>query len=470
MKKTIILAAMMAVIASASSQTTDTVISFGDRLPYLYYWDTNWVDHYQELHPDAVDYPYDYYYSDLYCGFVGRGCTTSTPLKITGIAGFIKIETHSYGSEIIDTSIEHRLPEYFRLYVAEGDSIRFAAQTRWDTTTPNKSLELRSRNNQRDTFPLHEAYFDKPVIVDSLFFVGGTSFNNYVINVPVILPNSLIIYKPVFTHPFTTYLYTYLPNDAPGIGYDEYLYFGLQYYDERDTLIGIVDTTYRFIGFDRTDWFPTFFAIFDTSYIYNPPDTIECLPPTGLHLDDIDTATATIAWNHQDSTLWQLQVFNADSIPDTSTFIDSLSINMIVLTDLDTGITYAARLRTLCTADTSSGWTDTIQFRLPTPTDDPNDPDDPDDPDDPTGIDSPQNSPIDLYTHLYPNPATTSLTVISSFHLHKIEIFSADGRLILATPAKGVSTTVDISSLAPATYIVRVTTPSGTATKRLVKK
>jgi len=50
------------------------------------------------------------------------------------------------------------------------------------------------------------------------------------------------------------------------------------------------------------------------------------------------------------------------------------------------------------------------------------------------------------------------------------QFFSADRHLILAAPAKGISTTVDISALAPATYIVRVTTPSGTATKRLVKK
>ena len=486
MKKTIILAAMMAVIASASSQTTDTVISFGDRLPYLYYWDTNWIDRYwatnPEMYPNAYDFTYSIPNHELGLGkFIGRGCMTTTPLKIIGIAGMANIvNLHPDYYYTLDTTMEGRLPEYFRLYVPDGDSIRLVAQTRWDTATPNKSLELPSFSYESFVnAPLYEAYFDKPVIVDSLFFVGGTSFNNYSIVIPwqyttrmeqIFLGDTRLVH----THLFTEYGYISWPWDIPDLDYSLTLIIDTNIHDERNLLDSVsFNTSFEIQTYTYYGYLHPFFAIFDTSYIYNPPDTTECLPPTGLRLDDIDTATATLAWNHQDSTLWQLQVFNADSIPDTSTFIDSLSVNMIVLTDLDTGITYAARLRTLCTADTSSGWTDTIQFRLPAPTDDPDDPDDPndpDDPDDPTGIDSPQNSPIDLYTHLYPNPATTSLTVISSFHLHKIEIFSADGRLILATQAKGVSTTVDISGLAPATYIVRVTTSSGTTTKRLVKK
>ncbi len=477
MKKTIILAAMMAVIASASSQTTDTVISFGDRLPYLYYWDTNWVDRYWATNPEMYNPPlaYHFWYEmplGYYTGhsrFVGRGCTTSTPLKIIGIAGIARIVNYHPDLYTLDTTMQGRLPEYFRLYIPDGDSIRLVAQTRWDTATPYKKLDLTPITSS-DPCPLYEAYFDKPVIVDSLFFVGGTAFNSCRIVIPwqYTTPIAQMLgldTRMVYTHLLTQYGYIIHPG-VPSMGCDLTLIIDSNMHDERN-LYDTLTTSFSILPYEDHRYMHPFFAIFDTSYIYNPPDTTECLPPTGLRLDNIDTATATLAWNHQDSTLWQLQVFNADSIPDTSTFIDSLSVNMIVLTDLDTGITYAAHLRTLCTADTSSGWTDTIQFRLPAPT---NDPGDPNDPDDPTGIDSPQNSPIDLYTHLYPNPATTSLTVISSFHLHKIEIFSADGRLILATPAKGVSTTVDISGLAPATYIVRVTTPSGTATKRLVKK
>ncbi|MBR3827920.1 MAG: hypothetical protein IKJ40_01270, partial [Bacteroidales bacterium] len=175
MKKTIILAAMMAVIASASSQTTDTVISFGDRLPYLYYWDTNWIDRYwatnPEMYPNAYDFTYSIPNHELGLGmFIGRGCMTTTPLKIIGIAGMANIvNLHPDYYYTLDTTMEGRLPEYFRLYVPDGDSIRLVAQTRWDTATPNKSLELPSFSYESFVnAPLYEAYFDKPVIVDSL--------------------------------------------------------------------------------------------------------------------------------------------------------------------------------------------------------------------------------------------------------------------------------------------------------------
>ena len=241
----------------------------------------------------------------------------------------------------------------------------------------------------------------------------------------------------------------------PGPGYSMWHY--LPCLDERADIN--LDTTYiRIRTHEDGCPFQVFFAIFDTNSILNPQDTMPCLPPTGLHLDAADTATATLAWNHQDSTRWLLQVFPADSIPDSTT-ADTMAVNMIVLTGLDTATTYAARLRTLCHRDSASAWTDTIQFRLLPPADTTHHTD-------PLAL----TSPIDSYTHLFPNPATTSITIVSSFHLRKVEVFSADGRPLIAAPAHGISTTVDISSLPPATYIVRITTPSGTTTKRLVKK
>ena len=447
---------MMAVIASASSQTTDTVISWGDRLPYLYYWDTNWYDYYNGVLPNG-NYGYHIYPSDFdICKFIARGCLTSTPLNIIGIASFTKIYTRT---TVLDTVMEHRLPEYYRLFVIEGDSLVLLAQTRWDTVTPDKSLELRTTGlSDYITLPLYEAYFDKPVLVEGRFFVGGTAYNNYLIRVHNPDPNPWACdfyyhaYYPTQYYVLEWYLGT------PDPGETVTLYYNLHVDDERDTFAGNIDTTTYEILNGENYYVPIFFAIFDTSYTYNPPVTIECLPPTGLRLEDIDTATATLTWNYQDSTMWQLQVFNADSIPDSSVFIDSLSVNMAILSDLDTAVTYAARLRTVCSPDTSSEWTDTIQFRLVTP------------PDDSTGVGIRQDSPVDVYTHLFPNPATSSLTIVSSFHLQRIEIFSANGRRVLSSPARGISKTLDISGLAPATYIVHITTPSGSSTKRLVKK
>ena len=374
----------------------------------------------------------------------------------------------------IDTTMEGRWPEYFRLYVKDGDSIRFAAQTRWDTVTPNKRLKFRMYNHRDVLLTMYEAYFDEPVIVDSLFFVGGTAYNNYDIQIDSVyyelLNHYQYIYAPAHLRTYYHFLDAYcnlegthISFQAPCIQEPNYTLYG--YVNIREDHVNHHDTSSFYLDSGRYGrQVPIFFAIFDTSFVYIDKYSLDgvepCLPPTGFHLEALDATTATLAWNHRDSTLWQLQLFYADSVPDSSDYIATLSVNMAVLQNLDTGTTYAARLRTVCGTDSASTWTDTIQFRLPQTTDDTTHHDDP------VALDS----PVDTYTQLFPNPANKSLTVISSFRLRKVELFSADGRLLISLPVNGVSATIDISDLLPATYIVRVTTPAGVTTKRLVKK
>ena len=490
MKRNIFIAFFLAVLSSSAAQTNDTVISFGDRLPYLYYWDTNWLDSwyykFYSLNPNTNGIPYVINYNYVLGTpiFLARTCHTPTPLKIIGIAGFPQIYDqgpNSNGSnlETLDTTLEGRWPEYYRLYVVDGDSIRFAAETRWDTATSNKSLEFYNDFGEAITFPLYEAYFNEPVIVDGLFFVGGTQYNNYWITVPDSANPFTGYVCDVPAHLFTQYLiiifskyspYTNTIDVYPDPDYTLYQWLNISDdranpdLHDRDTSLHLSgDAPIGYAALHKRN--PTFLAIFDTSYVYIPKDSLDdkpCYTPTGFHVDAVDTATVTLAWTHWESTVWQLQIFPADSIPD-STAVESVAVNMIVLSDLDTATTYAARLRTLCAHDSVSEWTDTVQFRL-LPVIDTSHHSDPGD--DTLAV----GSPVDTYTYLFPNPASTNLTVVSSFHLHRIEIFSADGRLLKTVPAQGISTTVDISTLPPATYIVRITTPSGTTTKRMVKQ
>jgi hypothetical protein len=76
----------------------------------------------------------------------------------------------------------------------------------------------------------------------------------------------------------------------------------------------------------------------------------------------------------------------------------------------------------------------------------------------------------DRYTYLMPNPASETVTVASSFRIGDVEVYTLDGRRILASRVDGISTTLDISSLPTGTYIVRVSTNNGTAYKKLVVK
>lgn len=467
MKNNIIITILLSVVVSSAAQTTDTVIKFGDRLPYLYYWDTNWIDHYQELHPNVIYYPYHLFHvPPMHC-VSARPCIAPTPLKVIGIAAPADIKVSSGPIPTYDTSMAGRLAEYFRLYVSDGYTASLVAMTRWDTATPNKSLQIR-HGDRFDTLPLYEAYFNNPVIVEGLFFVGGTSFNNYDLEFPD--PNN-----PTCTwaghyekaHP-ETYYYGAGTVDTDLYIYPGYLFSQIIIPDDDRLIVNNPDTSvyvdYLCDGNPGTNFF---FAIFDTSYVFIPKDSLDndipCLPPTGFRLDAIDTATATLAWNHQDSTSWLLQIFPADSIPD-SACADTVDVNMTILAGLDTAVTYAARLRTLCVHDSASAWTDTIQFRLLQPPADTTHHTEPD-------VDTLSiTTPVDFYTHLFPNPSADNITIVSSFHLKKVEIFSANGRQLLAEAAHGITTTVDISSLPPAAYIVRITTPSGVTTKRLVKK
>ena len=67
-----------------------------------------------------------------------------------------------------------------------------------------------------------------------------------------------------------------------------------------------------------------------------------------------------------------------------------------------------------------------------------------------------------------PNPTDGRVTVASSFKIVEVEIFSADGRLVECRKGDGIGLTMDVSEYAKGTYIARIRTVAGVATKRLV--
>lgn len=166
--KRVVLFCMVIVSMSLRAQTNLPILYIGDRLPYLYYWDTNWYDviegvensSYNGLHTEV---------SWLYDAYRGRPCVTAKPMKVIGIAApaFFNVDTLWYNVQY--TSVEDRLPEYFQLYQMEGDSIYFRAEARWDTVTPNYRMQIAAQAQVLgaidDYFNLYEAYFETPVIV-----------------------------------------------------------------------------------------------------------------------------------------------------------------------------------------------------------------------------------------------------------------------------------------------------------------
>jgi len=87
--------------------------------------------------------------------------------------------------------------------------------------------------------------------------------------------------------------------------------------------------------------------------------------------------------------------------------------------------------------------------------------------DDP-GVAIRQTDLVYRYTSVSPNPATQRATVTSSFGLERIEVYDPQGRQTLTLPATGYRATLDLSAWPRGTYLLRIHTPLGTTTKKLL--
>ena len=373
----------------------DTV-AFGERLPYLYYWDTNWIDSKCLLHPTC--YAYSLYtlghstaegWLSRGDAFWGRVCFTDTPLKIIGIAGLADV----YQSTVcvVDTVLSDRLPEYFQLYQMGGENYTdctLLAETRWDTVTPQHCMSFIIPGNltftdEQDSsyFKLRETYFEKPVIVHDTFCVGGTTHNNLAHGYDAdLFPNG-----PSQGYSWARYIpstYAFLEKwgyfgDCPHYPPDP-PYFIVKYfhpyisYDNPNGAYGpnnVYDTTsfqriyppIRNHGMPNEFWLG-FFAIFDTDFVY---DACMGVATTGLYVEAVDTSgTATLAWDDSGVDEWQVAVAPWGVEADSGMLFET-PINYLQVMGLDTGSWYVARVRTLCDSVLYGAWSDSVLFYMP---------------------------------------------------------------------------------------------------------
>ena len=75
---------------------------------------------------------------------------------------------------------------------------------------------------------------------------------------------------------------------------------------------------------------------------------------------------------------------------------------------------------------------------------------------------------LQRYVNVLPNPASGRVQVASSFGLRSVEVYNAAGVRVLEQKATGYVATLDVSALPEGAYLVRIATPSGTATKKLL--
>ena len=80
------------------------------------------------------------------------------------------------------------------------------------------------------------------------------------------------------------------------------------------------------------------------------------------------------------------------------------------------------------------------------------------------------NSNIDIntLTYVYPNPAKDQVILASSFNMNKVEIFNMIGQKVYENSVNGITSTVNVSDFTPGTYVVKMYTEGGLATKKIV--
>jgi hypothetical protein len=91
-------------------------------------------------------------------------------------------------------------------------------------------------------------------------------------------------------------------------------------------------------------------------------------------------------------------------------------------------------------------------------------------PDDTVVVASPEENGLSRYVQLMPNPASGSVTVMSSYGIDGVEVYDVRGERVLELSGIGRVTTTgfDVSKWEKGAYVVLVRTPAGTASKRLV--
>ena len=467
MRKTILFSILVFSALFAKGQVYDT-IRICDRMPNYYYGD-EWVDHYSRQCYGNCDLRHCVWQKHNGIAILAKLYNIDTSLNVIGIAAPINI---NYSEPIADTS---RVPEFFYLYDITDTGCTLAGEVRWDTATVRHQMEfvfgttdvstgpsqylyhwdsIAQPDTARIYFPVYEAYFYKPITVYDSFYVAGSTFNNEYI------AQGLDGYSE---HPLTEYIRWINNLNQYGScngGSNTYLgHAHLDPYMSPNSHGEIDPTDGSSFGHFHAQWggFGCIFPIFDTTPPGANPHHDTCYSTTGLHIMDINDEVVILGWNPANNNKWEIAIVKGDTAtanPDDgvhNTYTESFALFYY----LDSAW-YTAYIRTVCDGDLRSEWSEPVHFHFP-PADTTN-----------TGI--LWQSPADRFTNVVPNPASSSVTVFSSFRLNAVDIFSLDGRKIAHQTANGISSQMDISALPPATYIVHIKTKGGNATKKLVKK
>ncbi len=400
------------------------------------------------------------------------------PLKIIGIAGAMTLE-HSIWDlpeqerplpeEIRDSVVANRRTEWFELYgtrvydsvgnvLQEIDSLTLLGSLPWTLMDSSRFIALPNpyATTYRLAVPIIERYFTKPIRMDTVFYVGYTNFNRgfcesyavgsytYYYELPRVsenghyFPPSITICEGIIANSSDTSNVIFQLPTSENHPYEPW-----------------TDTIYHFTS--RAASLPLLFPIVDTmgmNIFSGEPDSLVCHAVEGFRLLDQQGNMAAFAWtqgNHQGG--WQLSWGDEGITPEEGTLVYATT-NVKSVVGLQDSVVYTAFVRARCNDTLFSEWSAPLRFWK--------------------GMNDtvsllPHNT-VEQLTYLYPNPAENSVTVACSFAMSLVELFALDGTKLISQPTNGIMTQIDLSALSKGTYMLRITTPAGTAIKKLVRR
>lgn len=452
------LCCLLSQIAVAQSQVYHNVgdTIYGRSDIYHYQWWTD--DFYQD--PEGIIY---FGNGGDYGDICLRYCYTNTQLSVVGIAGVCRTYDRANRTYFADTL---QFDEYFYLYDAYVDSCPLKKIVRWYPTDPYRYISLRLRytmgepccpisNYSTQVHRIYEYYFDKPVIVEDSFYVGGSN-NCYESG---IIPCDTCPYgyaQVRYTHNYGS-LYMVDTNYCPSCPNVKHLYkfhtnntpvaWHWRYQNEFMLVFPIIeiDTT------NRPD--------------PHPQDTFACPPVGGFQVASISGETVWLMWNsNSEHDSWELSYGPAGITPEQGTVVPVSGPPIYAMTGLDSCRLYSAYIRPVChhgdstcygewvPQDTSSGQGRGLDVylcdSLP-----------------PVGI---PNTPLEQFTYVVPSPASDQVQVMSGFKLLQVDVYDLSGETVYSAAASGVSTSIDVSSWPQGVYIAVIHTQGGIVTRKVV--
>jgi hypothetical protein len=202
-----------------------------------------------------------------------------------------------------------------------------------------------------------------------------------------------------------------------------------------------------------------------------------------------DTAELAVHVVEPSWTSYELSVGDPGSDPDSGS-VSSLPAytSQHTLTGLAPNRHYSAWVRKACHYGTNSydtivwsDWSDPVDFFGPVDTTTPADTTIVDPPTDTTAVDTtaaiPTShlSPLTSHLTIRPNPASDEVTLLSSFGITAVEAYNAAGTLVFSSRDNSSfkrlsdhALSLDLSSWPRGSYLLRIHTPAGTTTKKLL--